>query len=81
MEMFFMLSAMLALIVPIVIGRVRCIRVTPRLLQLYKCIVPSASLGKSFLQAGFSWAHEASWQLSRHAHWTDPRNACRTLEA
>lgn len=73
MELFLMLSATLALIVPIVIGRVHCIRITPRLLQLYKCIAPSASLGEGSFEAGFfSWAQGASWQLSRHAHWMRP---------
>jgi hypothetical protein len=34
MELFFMMTAMLALLGPIAVGRVRCIRIAPRLLDL-----------------------------------------------
>ena len=61
MELFFMLSAMLALIVPIAIGRVRCIRMTPRLLHLFKSIASSAFPRERFLKPGmFGRAHQAS---------------------
>lgn len=47
MELFFMMTAMLALLGPIAVGRVRCIRITPRLLDLVNCILPTASHSES----------------------------------
>ena len=38
-----MMTAMLALLGPIAVGRVRCIRVTPRLRNLVNSMVPMAS--------------------------------------
>lgn len=43
MELFFMMTAMLALLGPIALGRVRCIRIAPRLLDLVNRILPTAS--------------------------------------
>lgn len=43
MELFFMMTAMLALLGPIAVGRVRCIRIAPRLLDLVKCILQTAT--------------------------------------
>ncbi len=43
MELFFMMTAMLALLGPIALGRVRCIRVTPRLRGLACYIFPVRS--------------------------------------
>ncbi|MET0858824.1 MAG: hypothetical protein ABWY27_18910 [Telluria sp.] len=47
MELFFMMTAMLALLGPIALGRVRCIRVTPRLRGLACYIVPVRSRAQS----------------------------------
>jgi hypothetical protein len=46
MELFFMMTAMLALLGPIAVGRVRCIRITPRLLERVACIGPTVSRTK-----------------------------------
>lgn len=43
MELFFMMTAMLALLGPIALGRVRCIRIAPRLLDLVNRLLPTAS--------------------------------------
>jgi hypothetical protein len=43
MELFFMMTAMLALLGPIAVGRVRCIRIAPRMLQLAAKIIASVS--------------------------------------
>lgn len=43
MELFFMMTAMLALLGPIAVGRVRCIRFAPRLLALAANIMPTVS--------------------------------------
>lgn len=48
MELFFMMTAMLTLLGPIAVGRVRCIGITPRLLdpvQVRQPAVASASKG------------------------------------
>lgn len=64
MELFFMLTAMLALIGPIVAGRVRCILITPRL--------PSAAQEQRSLEAGaFGSPHE---NLSGKPDWC-PKHA------
>jgi hypothetical protein len=47
MELFFMMTAMLALLGPIALGRVRCIRVTPRLRGLACYIFPVRSHAQS----------------------------------
>lgn len=53
MELFFMMTAMLALIVPIAVGRARCIVITPRLLYLFKSILSTISeTGSVTLEAG-----------------------------
>jgi hypothetical protein len=44
LELLFMLTAMLALLGPIAVGRVRCIRVTPRLLELVTYFVPMQTM-------------------------------------
>jgi hypothetical protein len=46
MELFFMMTAMLALLGPIAVGRVRCIRISPRLLALVKSIHPTVPHGE-----------------------------------
>jgi hypothetical protein len=46
MELFFMMTAMLALLGPIAVGRVRCIRISPRLLDLVKSIRLTAPEGE-----------------------------------
>ena len=43
MEYFCMMTAMLALLGPIAVGRVRCIRVTPRLFTLLSYVLPTAA--------------------------------------
>ncbi|MDQ2988255.1 MAG: hypothetical protein M3R60_04050 [Pseudomonadota bacterium] len=43
MELFFMMTAMLALLGPIALGRVRCIRIAPRLLDLVNRHLQTAS--------------------------------------
>jgi hypothetical protein len=56
MELFFMMTAMLALLGPIALGRVRCIRVTPRLRGLACYILPV----RSHVQSGtFNFADMA----------------------
>jgi hypothetical protein len=52
MELFFMLTATLALIVPIAIGRIRCVRISPRLLHLFKCVLPPVALRARPLSTG-----------------------------
>lgn len=47
MELFFMMTGMLALLGPIAVGRARCIRITPRLLDRVNCILPTASHAES----------------------------------
>ncbi len=41
MELIFMMTAMLALLGPIVAGRLRCIRIAPPLLVLVDSLVPA----------------------------------------
>lgn len=43
MELFFMMTAMLALLGPIALGRVRCIRIAPRLFDQVNRLIPTAS--------------------------------------
>ena len=43
MEYFCMMTAMLALLGPIAVGRVRCIRITPRLFALLSYVLPTAA--------------------------------------
>jgi hypothetical protein len=43
MELFFMMTAMLALLGPIAVGRVRCIRIAPRLFDLVNRSIATAS--------------------------------------
>ena len=49
MELFFMMTAMLTLIVPIAVGRVRCVLITPRLRNLFRCMRPIMSVGDGLL--------------------------------
>ena len=56
MQLFFMMSAILALLVPIAVGRVRRILITPRLLDLFKRILPTMSATeRDALEAGTTW--------------------------
>jgi hypothetical protein len=69
MELFFMMSAMLALLGPIALGRVRCIRVTPRLRGLACYIFPV----RSHVQSGtFNFADMAldARKYSAKLNWT-----------
>ena len=53
MELFFMMTAMLALLGPIAVGRVRCIRIAPRLLDLVADLLPTVSrTNRAALDAG-----------------------------
>ncbi|WP_426173311.1 hypothetical protein [Massilia sp. TWR1-2-2] len=69
MELFFMMTAMLALLGPIALGRVRCIRVTPRLRGLACYIFPV----RSRVQSGtFNFADMAldARKYSAKLNWT-----------
>lgn len=73
MELFFMLTAMLALIGPIVAGRVRCILMTPR--HLFKRMLSSMPLDQRSPEAGaLAWPHEV---LSGKPDWC-PKHAWAT---
>jgi hypothetical protein len=53
MELFFMMTGMLALLGPIAIGRVRCIRITPRRFALVANLRPTLSrINRAALGAG-----------------------------
>jgi acyl-CoA dehydrogenase len=56
MQLFFLMSAILGLIVPVAVGSVRRILVTPRLLDLFKRILPTMSdTERVALEAGTTW--------------------------
>lgn len=52
MELFFMMTAMLALIVPIAVGRVRCILIVPRRRRLFNRILSTTAEIELALKAG-----------------------------
>ena len=64
MELFFMMTAMLALLGPIALGRMRCIRIAPRLLVLVADILPTISrTNHATLSAGV-FAGQLCWVAS-----------------
>lgn len=59
MELFFMLTATLALLGPIVAGRLRFILLTQRARKLFNRILPPPSQDQHSLHAGaFAWPHD-----------------------
>lgn len=65
MELFFMMTAMLALLGPIAAGRVRCMRIAPRLLDLVNCILATVSHPEKRLRSNTDSSMTVAAQASR----------------